>query len=58
MLKETVNNAWLKGNQNYIDKNNYGFSKADKEMSFFSALSQIVIKIINLLVLNIKSLDL
>lgn len=52
---ESANNVWIKDSQDYMDKSDYDFHKVDKGSDFF-AISQNVMKIINLLFLNIKSL--
>lgn len=58
MKENSVNNIWIKGSQNYMDKTDYSFYKSDKEMNLFCAISQIVTNIMTLLSLNIKYIDL
>lgn len=53
---EPVRSASRKESQNYKDKSDYDFSKANKNVIFFSADSQIVMNMVILLILNIKSL--
>lgn len=52
-----VSKFWIKGIQNYMDKNDYGFYKADKELKYLTAFYQILLKIIIILSLNTKSSD-
>lgn len=58
MLEEYLNNISIKDSQNCMDKNDYDFLKANKEMNIFSAISEIAMKIFFLLSLNVKSFTL
>lgn len=48
-----VNKSWREANQNYKEESDYVFSKADKVLKLFSAISKIVMIVRSL---NVKSL--
>lgn len=58
MFEERVNDIERKSSQNYKGKSDYEFSKCDEEVNLFSSISKIVMKNIDILILNIHSLDL